>query len=231
NLPKGRKLVIDSKNLMESYIAYSIAQDPAEKVRFAEAHSKALKGHIKSLWSKQYMDRYDGPDCVILFLPHDGMYHAALQDEPDVVREACEKRVFVSNPMSLIPLLKAVSYVLNQDRANKNAKAIQDIGEELYGELTRFAANVGNIGNKLRESVEAYNDAIPGLDRYILAKARKLKQMGAGKGGEPELPEPVELEPRLFSSRELKTTNLFLQQDEEAELSLAAAAAEQPEDK
>ena len=120
------------------------------------------------------------------------MYHAALQDETELIREACEKRVFITNPMSLIPLLKAVGYVLNQDRANESANAIKAIGEVLYAELTRFAANVAIIGDKLRESVEAYNDAIPGLDRYIVSNARKLKRLGAVKGDEPELPEPVD---------------------------------------
>jgi len=226
NLPKGRKLVIDSKNLMESYIAYSIAEDPAEKALLGEAHGKSLRSHIKDLSSKQYWQRYDGLDCVILFLPHDGMYHAAIQDEAELIRDACEKRVFVTNPMSLIFLLKAVGYVLDQERANKSAEAIRNLGAELYGELARFAASVANIGSKLQASVKAYNDAIPGLDRYIVAKSRTLKQLGAGKGTEAELPEPVELEPRLFSSRELKTSNLFLQQDEDAELSLAARADE-----
>jgi DNA recombination protein RmuC len=229
NLPKGRKLVIDSKNLMESYIAYSIAEEPAEKALLAEAHARSLRSHIKDLSSKRYWERYDGLDCVILFLPHDGMYHAAIQDEAELIRDACEKRVFVTNPMSLIFLLKAVGYVLDQERANKSAEAIRNLGAELYGELARFAASVANIGNKLQASVKAYNDAIPGLDRYIVSKARTLKQLGAAKGAEPELPEPAELEPRLFSSRELKTTNLFLQQEEEAELSLAASV-EQPEE-
>ncbi len=214
NLPKGRKLVIDSKNLMESYIAYSIAEEPAEKALLGEAHGKSLRSHIKDLSSKQYWQRYDGLDCVILFLPHDGMYHAAIQDEAELIRHACEKRVFVTNPMSLIFLLKAVGYVLDQERANKSAEAIRNLGAELYGELARFAASVANIGSKLQASVKAYNDAIPGLDRFIVTKARTLKQLGAAKGAEPELPEPAELEPRLFSSRELKTTNLFLQQDE-----------------
>ena len=81
----------------------------------------------------------------------------------------------------------------------------------------------------LEASVKAYNDAIPGLDRYILSKARTLKQLGAGRGAEPEHPEPVELEPRPFSSRELKTTNLFLQEADEAELSLAAATEQAEE--
>lgn len=225
HLPKGRKLIIDSKNLMESYIAYSIAQEPAQKAVLQAAHARCLKSHIKDLSSKAYQERYDTPDCVILFIPHDGMYHAALQDEAELIREACEKRVFVTNPMSLIPLLKAVGYVLNQERANKSAEAIKNVGQDLYAQIARFAANMASIGIKLEASVKAYNDAIPGLDRYILSKARTLKQLGAGRGAEPELPEPVELEPRPFSSRELKTSNLFLQEvEDEAELSLAASA-------
>jgi DNA recombination protein RmuC len=225
NLPKGRKLIIDSKNLMESYIAYSIAEDPAQKAALQAAHARSLKSHIRDLSSKEYWRRYDGLDCVILFIPHDGMYHAAIEEEAELIRDACEKRVFVTNPMSLVFLLKAVGYVLDQERANKSAEAIRNLGSELYGELARFAASVANIGSKLQASVKAYNDAIPGLDRYIVSKARTLKQLGAGKGSEPELPEPVELAPRLFSSRELKTTNLFLQQEEdESELSLAASA-------
>jgi DNA recombination protein RmuC len=227
NLPKGRKLIIDSKNLMESYIAYSIAEDPAEKALLQAAHSRSLKNHIKDLSSKEYWRRYDGVDCVILFLPHDGMYHAAMQDEAELIRDACEKRVFVTNPMSLVFLLKAVGYVLDQERANKSAEAIRNLGSDLYAELARFAASVANIGSKLQASVRAYNDAIPGLDRFIVTKARNLKQLGAGKGAEAELPEPVDLEPRLFSSRELKTTNLFLQPEEdETELSLAATIDE-----
>jgi DNA recombination protein RmuC len=223
NLPKGRKLVIDSKNLMESYLAYSKATDNAERMVLAEAHSKALRLHMKGLWSKKYTDRYEGPDCVILFIPHDGMYHAAIQDESELIREACERRVFVANPMSLIPLLKAVAFVLDQERSNKCASEIQTVGKDLYSELARFAVSVAKIGNKLKATVEAYNDAIPGLDRFIVSKARQLKNLGAGKGSEAELPEPVELEPRPFSSRELKTTNLFLQPEEgESVLSIAA---------
>ena len=225
NLPKGRKLVIDSKNLMETYIPFANAETEIQKAALAQIHSKSLKGHIRDLSSKEYQKRYDTPDCVILFIPHDGMYHAAIQDEKDLIREACEKRVFISNPMSLIPLLKAVAYVLDQERGNKSAEAIRGLGSKLYDDLARFAAHMATIGSKLHDSVQAYNDAIPTLDRYIVAKARSLKQLGAvGKGAEAELPEPVELEPRLFSSRELKTTNLFLQPEEDVSgLDMAAS--------
>jgi DNA recombination protein RmuC len=207
NLPKGRKLVIDSKNLMETYIAFSNAQDESKRAPLAEAHSKSLRNHIKSLSSKEYWRRYEGLDCVILFIPHDGMYHSAIKDESELIREACDKRVFIANPMTLIPLLKAVRYVLDQERLNKNAEEIKKIGEELYYELVRFAANMSALGNRIRLTVDAYNDAIPGLDRFIVTKSRRLKQLGIWKGDEAELPEPVDIEPRLFSSRELRPSN------------------------
>jgi len=210
NLPKGRKLIIDSKNLMESYIALANATDEKQKALLAEAHAKSLKRHIKALSSKEYWRRYEGLDCVILFVPHDGMYHAAIQDEAELIREACEKRVFISNPMSLIPLLKAIRYVLDQERLNKNAEEIKNVGTELYAEVTRFAGNMSTIGDRLQSTVKAYNDAIPGLDRFIVSKARKLKQLGSGKGAEAELPEPIDLEPRSFSSRELRASNRIL---------------------
>lgn len=214
NLPKGRKLIIDSKNLMESYIALANAEDESQKAVLAESHSRSLKNHIRLLSAREYWRRYDGLDCVILFIPHDGMYHAAIRDEAELIREACEKRVFISNPMSLIPLLKAVGYVLDQDRLNKSAEEISNVGAELYGEVTRFAENMAKIGNRLKSTVSAYNDAIPGLDRFIIAKARALKQLGAGKGAEAELPEAIEIEPRPYSSRELRASNSILEADE-----------------
>jgi len=211
NLPKGRKLIIDSKNLMESFIALANTDDEAQKAVLAELHSKSLKNHIKALSAKEYWRRYEGLDCVILFIPHDGMYHAAIQDEAELIREACEKRVFITNPMSLIPLLKAVRYVLDQDRLNKSAEEISKVGTELYGELARFAESIAKVGNRLHSTVSAYNDAIPGLDRFIVAKSRTLKQLGAGKGTEAELPEAIGLEPRPFSSRELRASNMIIE--------------------
>jgi DNA recombination protein RmuC len=210
NLPKGRKLIIDSKNLMETYLAFASA-DESQKAVLAETHSKSLKNHIRELSSREYWKRYDSVDCVILFIPHDGMYHAAIRDEAELIRDASEKRVFISNPMTLIPLLKAVRYVLDQDRLNKSAEEISKVGAELYGEVARFADNMAKIGSRLKLTVDAYNDAIPGLDRFIVAKSRALKQLGAGKGAEAELPIAIEVEPRLYSSQELRPSNALLE--------------------
>lgn len=228
NLPRGRKLIIDSKNLMESFLAYSKAENETEKATLADVHSKSLRAHMRDLSSKEYWRRYDGLDSVILFIPDDGMYHAAIKDEAELIREARAKRVFVTNPMSLVCLLMALAHVLDEERANKSAEAIRNVGTELYGEVVRFAASMAVIGSRLQSTVKAYNDAIPGLDRYIVAKSRSLKQLGAGKGAEAELPDPVELEPRLFSSRELRASNRLIENDEH-ELYLAASESTVPE--
>jgi len=218
NLPKGRKLIIDSKNLMDSYIALANTNDEVQKAALAEVHSKSLKAHIKGLSAKEYWRRYEGLDCVILFIPHDGMYHAALREEAELIRDASERRVFVSNPMTLIPLLKAISYVLDQEKLNRSAEEISRVGGELYGEVARFATNMSTMGDRLKSTVKAYNDAIPGLDRFIISKSRKLKQLGSAKGAEAELPETIEIEPRPFSSQELKSLNGAV--DKEADLEL-----------
>jgi len=223
NLPKGRKLVIDSKNMMESYIAFANTTDEAQKRVLAEAHSRALRAHIKALWGQEYWKRYEGLDCVILFIPHEGMYHAAIREEDETIREASEKRVFIANPMTLVPLLKSVRYVLNQEKLNKSAEEISSVGTELYAEITRFADNMSTIGDRLRATVKSYNDAIPGLDRFIVSKSRKLKQLGAAKGDEPETPETVELEPREFSSQELRTLNSSNQKSMEPEVAGAVS--------
>jgi len=226
NLPKGRKLIIDSKNLMESYLAYANAEDEAQKSVLAEIHSKSLKAHIKALSAKEYWRRYDGLDCVILFIPHDGMYHAAIRDEAELIREASDKRVFISNPMTLIPLLKAIRYVLDQERLNKSAQEISKVGTELYDEITRFALHMSTVGDRLKSTVKAYNEAIPGLDRYIVAKSRKLKQLGSAKGAEAEVPEAIELEMKPFSSQELKALNPPDGEDDDVALIESALASQ-----
>ena len=112
--------------------------------------------------------------------------------------------------MTLMPLLKAIRYVLDQDRLNKSAAEISAVGTELYSEIIRFTGNIVGIGRKLKETVKAYNDSIPGLDRFLIAKSRRLKQLGSARGVDAESPEAIELEPKLFSSPELQGLNRLM---------------------
>jgi DNA recombination protein RmuC len=142
------------------------------------------------------------------------MYHAAIKDEAELIRDACSRRVFIANPMSLIPLLKAVRYVLDQERLNKSAAEISIVGTKLYEEITRFAAKMATIGDKLRGTVDAYNKALPALDRYIVSNSRKLKKLGSAKGAEPKKIEEIrDIEPNRFTSRELRDVNSLFEDD------------------
>lgn len=210
-MPKGRRLVIDSKNLMESYLAMSKEEDPEKKQILADAHSKSFRKHMRSLGEKKYWERYDGVDFIVLFLPHDGMYHAAVKDEADLVREMNQRRVFVANPVILTPLLLAIRCVLDQERLNKSAVDISRIGSDLYTTIASYAKNVASLGRNLRLTVKAYNDSIPGLDRFIVAKGRSLKKLGAGRGEEPSLPDVIELQLKPFGSDELRPLNAIIQ--------------------
>jgi DNA anti-recombination protein RmuC len=92
---------------------------------------------------------------------------------------------------------------MNQDRLNRSAAEISALGTELYGEIARFASNFTALGNRLKSTVSAYNSALPGLDRFIVSKSRRLKLLGAAKGDEPTLPDSVEVEVRTLTSDEL----------------------------
>jgi DNA recombination protein RmuC len=126
--------------------------------------------------------------------------------------------------MTLIPMLKAIRYVLDQEKLNKSAEEISKVGTELYAEVTRFAVNMSTIGERLKSTVKAYYEAIPGLDRFIIAKSRKLKQLGSSKETEPEIPDVIELEPKPFSSQELKDLNVLPETEIDAELAQTASA-------
>lgn len=215
SLPKGRKLVIDSKNLMETYIAFSKEDDPIKKEELANQHSRAFRTYMRSLSSKEYWKRYEGLDCVIMFIPHEGMFNSAISDEADLIREMNTRRVYVANPVTLIPLLKAIRYILDQEKLNMSAIEISQLGTDLYAKIGDYTGKVANLGRSIRLTVDAYNKALPALDRFIVSKARSLKQLGAGKGAEPQVPDAIEIEPRTFSSRELREFNPVLDSDAE----------------
>lgn len=203
-LPGGRQLVIDSKNLMDSYLAIDRAETPEEKQDALREHSKALELHIKLLSSKDYSTRYGGFDFVIMFIPSESMYHEAVAHNPDLLRFARDRQVFIANPMTLLSLLGALQCLCRQEKQNLYAAEIATAGQELYSEIGRFAENMAKLGKRIGQTVDAYNTAVPGLDRFILAKSRRLSELGASTNKEPVAPALLEVNPRGFASKELR---------------------------
>jgi len=176
NLPGRNVLVIDSKTPMDSYLK-SVEKDisPHARQKHLADHARHLRDHIKRLGAKAYWDQFDTPEFVVMFLPDEGYYRLALEQDPELLDYGVQKRVLLAAPMSMIALLRAVVYGWRQTRMADNAKQVAQLGDEIYQRLGVFTDHLSKLGVSLDRSVESYNKAVGSLERNVLVSARKLK--------------------------------------------------------
>ncbi len=204
-LPSRRVIVIDSKTPLDAYREAVNATDAATRADRLAAHARLVRSHVKQLSSKAYQDQYEGADYVIMFLPAESIYQAAMEHDPALLDDAVQAKVLLANPMTLIGVLKAVAYVLAQDRLNRNATEISEIGRRLYDGVCTFSDHMARLGNHLRQSVTAYNSSVGSLERSVFSRARQLQEKGISGGKELDLPESVSVLPDGFRRGELGT--------------------------
>jgi DNA recombination protein RmuC len=205
HLPNGRDFIIDSKAPLESYWDGMNAADEATRlVKFA-AHAKLVREHIKRLSTKSYWSRYKAaPDCVVMFVPTEGAYQAALEADPALLTDAHSGRIYLANPMTLVNMIHVTAYVLKEETLKQNAHEVQVTAAELYDRLSKFVGKFADLGRNLRITVSKYNEAVGSLDGRVLPQARKFNELGAGTKG--DLPEAlaVEIEPRFLTCQEAR---------------------------
>ena len=174
-LSGGQSLVIDSKAPLEGYldaIKEGISED--ERRGALERHARHVKTHLKQLGSKTYWDQFDTPEFVVMFLPGESYFSAALEIDPSLIETGVDQKVIPATPTTLISLLKAVMYGWRQEQLAQNAREISDLGADLYKSLSAFSGHVQKVGRGLGSAMNAYNDAIGSLERNVLPKARKF---------------------------------------------------------
>jgi len=204
-LPGGQKIVVDSKAPMGAYLDALDTQDDAEKAEFLKQHAAQVNRHIKQLSSKKYQDQFEeSPEFVVLFLPSEAFFSAALSQDSELIEKGVDNGVVLATPTTLIALLRAVAYGWRQDKLAQNATEISLVGKELYTRLAKFAGDVDKMGKSLSATVNHYNTAVGSLDSRLISSARKFEQLGAAPE-QTELPEPQPLEQlvRDFKSEEL----------------------------
>ena len=190
-------IVVDSKVPLDSYLEAMEAQDDATKTLRLRAHAAQVRRHVQSLSSKSYWSQFKKtPDFVVMFVPAESLYQAALEQDPELMEMAFKARVILANPMTLIALLRTVAYGLNQEKVRENALAIRLTGEKLYDSIRVFSTHMASVGRHLSQTNEAFNRAVGSMERNVLSKSRQLKEMGAGSGDEIETPESVSVTPR-----------------------------------
>jgi DNA recombination protein RmuC len=202
-LPNKKLVVVDSKAPLQSYL--DSLESPAEEERKTKLrdHARLIQSHMQKLSGKNYWDQFpEAPEFVILFLPGENFFSAALEQNPYLIEEGVNQKVILATPTTLITLLRAVAYGWRQEALAENAQAISEMGKTLYERLVRLAVHFADLGRHLDKSMQSYNEAIGSLENRVLPAARRFKELGiSSKANVPELG-PLEKKARNFQSPE-----------------------------
>lgn len=206
HLPAGRNIVVDSKVALYAYMDAVAAVDEQAKNDFLKKHAKQVKDHISQLSSKSYWEQFkNSPEFVIMFMPGESFFSAALSMDNTLIEEAIQKKVILATPTTLVALLKAIAYGWRQEQVEKNAMQICDLGKEMYERMAKFIEHMSKIGSSLEKATDSYNNAVSSIESRVMVTARKFKELGAGTQTDiPEIPQ-IEKTPRSISAPEGET--------------------------
>jgi DNA recombination protein RmuC len=179
-LPGGRQIVVDSKAPITAYMeAHEATTDELRKVKIL-LHAQLMRRHLEALAKKSYWEQFQPtPEVVVMFIPGEAFYSAALEADPDLLDSGFGQNVIIASPASLMALLKAASYGWRQEAIVANTREISQLGQELHARLSVMAEHIARIGKGLQSAQDGYNSAIASFESRVLVSARKFKELGA----------------------------------------------------
>ena len=181
-LPGGRAVAVDAKVPLTSYLEAVEASDEEDRRRKLRQHAQQVRMHAELLGKKSYWEALqDSPEFVVLFLPSEVFFSAALEHDPLLIEDSFTRsRVIIATPTTLIALLQAVAYGWRQDSIARSAEEIAALGKELYERLSKLDDHIGSLGVHLERALKFYNSAVGTLESRVLVSARRFKELGVG---------------------------------------------------
>ncbi|HET9931278.1 MAG TPA: DNA recombination protein RmuC, partial [Polyangiaceae bacterium] len=204
-LPGGKQIVVDAKAPTEAYLKALEASDETEQRALLADHAAQVRSHMLSLGRKSYWEQFEAtPEFVVMFLPGEVFFSAALQQDPALIEFGVNERVIPATPTTLIALLRAVAYGWRQEALAQNAQEVAELGRQLYERVASLAKHWSDVGDRLDKAVESYNRSVGTLESRVLVSARKLSELRtAPEGVEIRVIEPVERTTRRLTAVEL----------------------------
>jgi DNA recombination protein RmuC len=201
-LPGGKLVVVDSKVPLDAYLSALEGSTDQEREHHLSRHAKQTREHISKLAAKGYQRQFElTPEFVVMFVPSDGIYQAALASDPSLIEYGVSQQVLMATPTTLIGLLWAVHYGWRQELIAESAREIADSARELHRRLGRFVEPLAKVGRQLDSAVSAYNEAVGSFDHRVVPQVRRIEQAGASSERELIAPEAIDTTARALTAR------------------------------
>jgi DNA recombination protein RmuC len=198
-LPGNRHVVVDAKTSMDAYLRAVEAVDEESRELSLKDHAQQMRQHMKQLAAKAYWDRLTVTvDFVVMFVPGENFFAAALERDPSLFEDAVSQRVLITTPTTLVALAKAIAFGWRQEKVADNARRIADLARDLYRRLQTMGGHVSDFGKQLEKTVKSYNGFVGSLEASVLPQARKFQELEV-EGSQEAIPTlaPLESDVRL----------------------------------
>ena len=199
HLPGGKQIVVDAKAPLEAFLDAQEAADEETRTTRLQAHARQVRDHVDKLGAKAYWEPLgDSPEMVVMFLPGETLFSAALQHDLGLIEHGLRQRVLLASPITLIALLTTVAHAWRQEALTENYREVARLGSEFYERLATFADRLDDVRKRLDGAVQAYNEAAGSFESRVLVSARRLKELKVTTAADLPPAEPIDTVPRVL---------------------------------